>query len=39
VEAALVRLALAHRRTTECPGGHRCVILGVAPRDGSARDV
>jgi hypothetical protein len=22
-----VRVALAHRRTTGCPGGDRCVIL------------
>jgi len=37
VEAALVRLSLAHRRTMECPGGHRCVILGVVPAGGSGR--
>ncbi len=35
LEAALVRLGLAHRRTTECPGGHRCVLLESAPTDGS----
>jgi len=27
LEAALVRLALAHRRLTGCLGGHRCVAL------------
>jgi hypothetical protein len=27
LEAALVRLALAHRRTTTCAGGDRCVVL------------
>jgi len=34
LEAALVRLGLAHRRTTECPGGHRCVFLESAPTGG-----
>ncbi len=29
VEAALVRLWLAHRRTTECPGGDHCTVLGA----------
>jgi len=28
LEAALVRLALAHRRTPACPGRRRCVVLG-----------
>jgi hypothetical protein len=37
VEAALVRLDLAHRRTKECPGGHRCVLLGAGPAGGSGR--
>jgi hypothetical protein len=27
LETALVRLALAHRRTTTCPGGDRCIVL------------
>lgn len=27
LEAALVRLALVHRRTTTCPGDDRCVVL------------
>lgn len=27
LEAALVRLALAHRRIADCPGGRRCVAL------------
>ncbi len=27
LESALVRLALAHRRVAECPGGPRCVLL------------
>jgi hypothetical protein len=27
LEASLVRLALAHRRITDCPGGQRCVVL------------
>lgn len=31
LEAALVRLALAHRRTTGCPGGRRCVVLASGP--------
>lgn len=31
LEAALVRLGLAHRRTTGCPGGHRCVLLESTP--------
>jgi hypothetical protein len=34
LEAALVRLGLAHQRTTECPGGHRCVLLESAPTGG-----
>ncbi len=33
LEGALVRLSLAHRRTTGCPGGHRCVILAPMPAD------
>ncbi len=36
VEAALVRFGLAHRRTTGCPGGSRCAILGPAPGRGPA---
>lgn len=28
LEAALVRLALAHRHTTDCPGRGRCTVLG-----------
>ena len=35
LEAALVRLGLAHRRTTECPGGRHCVLLESAPTGGS----
>ncbi len=35
VEAALVRLSLAHRRTTECPGGRRCALLMEGPSGGS----
>jgi hypothetical protein len=35
LEASLVRLSLAHRRTTECPGGHRCVLLGKGSAGGS----
>lgn len=31
VEAALVRLSLAHRRTKECPGGNRCALLSEDP--------
>ncbi len=31
VESALVRLALAHRKMTECPGKSQCVSLAVAP--------
>ena len=31
LEAALVRLALAHRRTTCCPGGRHCVVLTARP--------
>lgn len=27
LEAALVRLGLAHRRVTDCPGGRHCVVL------------
>jgi hypothetical protein len=34
VEAALVRFGLAHRRTTECPGGRHCILLGQAPNAG-----
>ena len=33
VEAALVRFGLAHRRTKDCPGGHRCVVLEAGPGD------
>jgi len=29
LESGLVRLALAHRRTTNCPGGARCVPLDL----------
>jgi hypothetical protein len=31
VEASLVRHQLAHRRTTGCPGGSGCVLLGTGP--------
>ncbi len=31
LEAALVRLALAHRRSAECPGGRGCTLLDAAP--------
>jgi len=37
VEAGLVRLQLAHRRTTECPGGPGCVVLGADPGGRSGR--
>jgi hypothetical protein len=37
VEAGLVRLQLAHRRTTECPGGRGCVVLGTGPGGGPGR--
>jgi len=30
LEAALVRLALAHRRRKGCPGGCRCVVLALS---------
>ncbi len=32
LEAALVRLALAHRRMTDCPGNSECAALAVEPR-------
>ena len=28
LESGLVRLALAHRRVADCPGGARCILLG-----------
>ncbi|MGO8870519.1 MAG: hypothetical protein ACLQPH_03800 [Acidimicrobiales bacterium] len=31
LESALVRLALAHRRTSACPGGRGCTVLDAAP--------
>ncbi len=41
LEAALVRFSLAHRRTSNCPGGRRCVVLAGMPDgridDGSSR--
>jgi hypothetical protein len=31
LESGLVRLALAHRRTKDCPGGPHCVVLDPGP--------
>jgi endonuclease III len=36
LEAALVRLALAHRRTVVCPGGDRCILLASHNPKGNA---
>ena len=36
LEAALVRLALAHRRRPTCPGGERCELL-ARPRRAAER--
>jgi len=32
LEAALVRLALVHRRRSDCPGGQQCIALARPPR-------
>lgn len=41
LEAALVRFSLAHRRTSNCPGGRHCVVLARMPEsrmdDGGSR--
>jgi len=37
VESGLVRLALAHRRVRDCPGGTRCVLLRPPERWGRDR--
>lgn len=34
LEAALVRLDLAHRRTPDCAGGSACSFIGTAPQPG-----
>lgn len=34
LESGLVRLALAHRRVPDCPGGAHCVPLDLAPEPG-----
>jgi hypothetical protein len=36
LEAACVRLSLAHRRNTDCPGGRRCVVLAGKHGTGAA---
>jgi len=35
LESGLVRLALAHRRVADCPGGARCVLLDRGSRERS----